>query len=93
MIYWLYMKSYKTVGGEIAILHIRMAVPGFTELCTELWFLLSVSEHLYYTAYLFHLHWAGILFVSYYLATSVTIEMFQNAEMSKLGRMKWNHWV
>lgn len=92
-IYWFYMKSYKTAAGQIAILHIRTAVPAVAELYRELWFLLSFSEHLCYTAYLFQLLWAGILFVSYYLTTSVAIEMFQKAERSELGQMKWNHCV
>lgn len=87
------MKSYKTAAGQIAILHIRTAVPAVAELYRELWFLLSFSEHLCYTAYLFQLLWAGILFVSYYLTTSVAIEMFQKAERSELGQMKWNHCV
>lgn len=93
MIYWFYVKTYKTAGGQIAILHVRAAVPVFPALCTALWFLLTFSDHLCYTVYLFQLCWAGISFVSYYLATSVAIEMFRNTEKSKLGQIKWNHWV
>lgn len=36
MIYWFYVRSYKTAGGQIAILHIKTAVPALPELCTEL---------------------------------------------------------
>lgn len=87
IIYWCYRNS-SAGGAQIASLHIRIAAATFPEVCNRAMISAELSEHLCYTAYLFQLHRAGILFIGYYLATSIAIQMFQNTERSKLGQMK-----